>query len=68
MTKELLPPKNFRQIIPRCCATCRYLYNDGEGAFVCQRAPDVIVFDVGDRNDLLAVCDRWADGYRFDKA
>lgn len=55
---ELLPPKNFRQVIPRCCGTCRYLQVE-YGCFVCERDTKNVHFEIGDRNDLFAVCDRW---------
>lgn len=63
MAKELLPPKNYRRIVPRCCDTCRYLKNDGEYILFCLRLPDTVTFEVGDKEELLAVCDRWVSCY-----
>jgi hypothetical protein len=61
MTRKLQPPKNFREVVPHICTTCRYIKAD-DGAWFCQRAPDAIIFDMGDRYDIVSTCDGWRNG------
>jgi hypothetical protein len=64
MTRKLQPPKNFRWTVARICATCRYLQTDADGGvMVCDRG--VVVFDTGDRDDILRTCDGWRNGTIF---
>lgn len=58
-TKRLKPPKNFRDVLPRCCRTCKYARVD-EGprwAAFCIRGPGKLLsFDT--LEDLwTVVCD-----------
>ena len=65
---KLLPPKSFRFIVIRSCATCGYLNTlDGDetdGSANCIRpngdgSDCAITFDIGDGYYRQAVCDRW---------
>ena len=57
--KHLNPPKNYRPVKPRCCATCRLLFM-ADGSCHCIR-PDGPDFDAGDLLYWGYVCDYWQD-------
>lgn len=64
---KLLPPKNYRYVVPRCCATCKHMntletedrFGHTEYHYECER-DERINFEGADLEGLyLAVCDRY---------
>lgn len=59
--KQLKPAKNFKRIVPRCCATCEYLGTNEENWRQCQRVDGLLAPDVDESADIYRyVC----DGYK----
>ena len=70
----MLPPKNYRAVIPRCCGTCRYLVEKSghyegslgiEGDWVsrhCKRDADIAVDEAEDF--YYSICDYYKVAHR----
>jgi hypothetical protein len=56
--RKLKPPKRYREVMPRCCATCAHHRYD-RGTTFCERDPDGTFWDSGDMDDVIHVCDYW---------
>lgn len=62
---RLVPARNVRQVIPRCCGTCKH-HTFISGAFVCDRE-DGFEGDLGDGGYWLHTCDLWANGIKGER-
>ena len=62
MKNPKAPPKNLRQITPRCCGNCAYgRWDSNPPAGIDCLRPDGPVFDFGDGMYWFTVCDGWKD-------